>query len=129
MNRDDPVAATKQLWELCTLIRSKNAGPFWLTIDLMFSDADVFEAVRRSRALNRATVGALYGVDESDVRYFEHPAALALKVSFPRPTPSGSSSDTDMYGGQFHAPLVDLQIPVAQHRPPQETPHPPKGHE
>jgi hypothetical protein len=36
---------------------------------------------------------------------------LALKASIPRPAPSGDPADTDVFGGQQHGPLVDLEIP------------------
>ena len=35
------------LGELAKLVRSKNAGPFWLTIDIMFDDADAYRRARR----------------------------------------------------------------------------------
>ncbi len=49
---------------------------------------------------------------EDEVLFFEHDRALALKASIPRPVPSGDIEDTDVFGGQQHGPLVDLEIPV-----------------
>ena len=40
------------LGDLAKLVRSKNAGPFWLTIDIMFDDA---EAYRRARTPKSST--------------------------------------------------------------------------
>ena len=34
------------LGDLAKLVRSKNAGPFWLTIDIMFDDADAYRRAR-----------------------------------------------------------------------------------
>jgi len=76
-------------------VRSKNAGPFWLTIDIMFDDA---EAYRRAR-------------DAEIVNVVNHDTALAIKVSFPRPQSSGSRHDSDVYGGQQYAPLLGLEVP------------------
>ena len=47
------------------------------------------------------------------VLFFEHDRALALKASIPRPAISGDLEDSDVFGGQQHAPLVDLEIPIA----------------
>jgi hypothetical protein len=99
------------LHELARLIRSKNAGPFELTIDVMFSSREAYERVRRSDALSPEAVARIYSVDPALVTRFEADTALAIKVSLPRPVPSGSVADTDIFGGQFHSPLVLLEIP------------------
>jgi len=44
------------------------------------------------------------------VRFFAHEGALAFKISIPRPAFSGDPDDTDVFGGQFHSPLVQLEI-------------------
>ena len=31
-----------KLSDVCSHVRSKNAGPFWITVDLFFSDAETF---------------------------------------------------------------------------------------
>ncbi|MCA1647990.1 MAG: DUF4387 domain-containing protein, partial [Chloroflexi bacterium] len=41
-----------QLWELAKLIRSKNAGPFELTFDVLFDSRENFDRVRRSGILS-----------------------------------------------------------------------------
>jgi hypothetical protein len=102
-----------QLHELATLVRSKNAGPFVLTIDIMFDDAAKYRLVRDSGVLTDASIAALYGVRPEEVRVFHYEPATALKISLPRPHPSGSQEDGDVYGGQFHGPLVLLEIPPA----------------
>lgn len=69
------------LGEIARLIRSKNAGPFVLTFDVMFgSDAD-FERVRDAGVLTAATFADLYGVEPGSVLYFECPNARAIKIS------------------------------------------------
>ncbi len=99
-----------KLYELSKLIRSKNAGPFTLTIDIMFDDPAAYARVRDSGVLTAESVAAIYRISEDRVSLFAHDAALALKITFPRPVTSGSRGDTDVYGGQFHAPLVELEI-------------------
>ena len=100
-----------RLYELAKLVRSKNAGPFTLTIDVMFDDRATYERVRDSGALTAEVVARRYQLPIEHVQFFTHDAALALKISFPRTIVSGSRGDTDVYGGQFHSPLVDIEIP------------------
>ncbi|MGZ9039111.1 MAG: DUF4387 family protein, partial [Burkholderiales bacterium] len=38
-------------------------------------------------------------------------AANAIKITIPRPIVSGDVNDTDVYGGQQHGPLVDVEVP------------------
>lgn len=99
-----------ELWELAKLIRSKNAGPFELTFDILFSTPENFERVRDSGVLHAKRFADLYHVPENKVRFFEHEHALAFKISIPRPAFSGDPDDTDVFGGQFHSPLVRLTV-------------------
>lgn len=99
-----------ELWELAKLIRSKNAGPFELTFDILFASRDSFERVRASGVLTPQRFAALYHVSEEEVRFFTHEGALAFKISIPRPAFSGDPNDTDVFGGQFHSPLVRLEV-------------------
>lgn len=99
-----------ELWELAKLIRSKNAGPFELTFDILFSTRKNFERVRDSGVLNAKRFADIYHVPEDKVGFFAHEHALAFKISIPRPAFSGDPDDTDVFGGQFHSPLVLLAI-------------------
>jgi len=101
-----------KLWELAKLVRAKNAGPFTLTFDILFNDPDTYERVKRSGVISRELFAQLYRVPEQEVQFFEHDRALALKASIPRPVASGEPDDSDVFGGQQHSPLVDLEIPV-----------------
>ena len=100
-----------KLWELAKLVRAKNAGPFTLTFDILFADRARYERVKRSGVINAELFARLYRVPLDDVVFFEHDRALALKASIPRPVFSGDLEDSDVFGGQQHGPLVDLDIP------------------
>jgi Domain of unknown function (DUF4387) len=100
-----------KLGDLARLIRSKNAGPFMLTFDVMFETDEAYRKVRDSQVLTKKSFAALYAVPEEEVLFFEHDAAKAIKISIPRPYVQGSREDGDAYGGQQHAPLVDLDVP------------------
>jgi hypothetical protein len=99
-----------KLGELAGLIRSKNAGPFELTIDIMFDDAKAFERVRASGALTREAVAAIYRLPAEKVKFFVVPDALAFKASIPRPRFQSDVLDSDNHGGQQYAPLIDIEI-------------------
>jgi len=100
------------LAELAQVIRSKNAGPYELTFDVMFSQRAAFELVRNSGALTRETVAALFKVPDSDIVYcdFFEPA-LAFKTTLIRQGEQGGIGERDTFGAQQHAPLLDVIIP------------------
>jgi hypothetical protein len=100
------------LGDLARLIRSKNAGPFMLTFDVMFDDDDVYRKVIKAQVLTQASFAAIYRVPEEDVLLFQHDAARAIKISIPRPYVQCDLDDGDAYGGQQHAPLVELEVAI-----------------
>jgi hypothetical protein len=101
-----------RLIDLCSLIRSKNAGPFWLTFDFVARDQETYDALRTSGVLTPQLFADLYGADPDAVLLVHHDRAQAVKVSLPRPVRQGDLQDSDTYGGQQYAPLVDLEIPA-----------------
>jgi len=100
-----------QLASLARLIRSKNAGPFELTFDIMFDDAATYRRVKDSGALTRESVARRYGVPPERVKFFFVDNAYAIKASIPRPHVQGDARDSDSHGGQQYAPLMDIDIP------------------
>ena len=94
-------------------IRSKNAGPFWLTIDIFCDDADSF--TRISAALHTARVAALFNIDEGAIRRFDMAQLNVIKISLPRPHVQGTSADTDMHGASFAVLLEELEISQPHH--------------
>ena len=100
------------LRELARVLRSKNSGPFELTFDVMFDTPEVFERVRSSGAVSRESLARLYAVADQDVTNFQFfEPALAFKLTIRRPNPQGSVGETDTFGAQQHAPLMELRIP------------------
>ena len=99
-----------QLAELARLIRSKNAGPFELTFDIMFEDAVTYERVKRSGALTREAIASRYNLPAHKVKFFYCDNAYAIKASIPRPYFQGDLLDSDGHGGQQYAPLMDIEI-------------------
>jgi len=87
------------LASLARLIRSKNAGPFELTFDIMFDDAATYRRVKESGVLTRDKIAACYGLEPAQVKFFLCDNALAIKASIPRPYFQGDPRDSDGHGG------------------------------
>jgi hypothetical protein len=96
---------------MTTLIRSKNAGSFQLTIDVLFKNLEGLRRAADSGVLRAERVADLYKLRPEDVAVFRYEPGLAIKISFPRPVTSGDIFDSDVTGGQQYGPLVDLEIP------------------
>ena len=101
-----------RLRDIAQICKSKNAGPFMLTIDVLFEDSAVYAAVKATGALHAGLFARLYQVAEADVLFTPYDAALAFKATLPRLVPAGDFGDTDVYGAQQHAPLLDVEIPL-----------------
>jgi hypothetical protein len=97
--------------DLAKVCKSKNAGPFELTIDVVFDNAEAYNRVKQSGVLCPALFATLYNVDAKDVLFTPYDAAFAFKATLPRLTPSGGIGDTDVYGAQQHAPVLNVNIP------------------
>ncbi|KAB0267205.1 DUF4387 domain-containing protein [Microvirga brassicacearum] len=103
----------KKLSDLAKTIRSKNAGVDKITFDVIFTDRNVYDRVRRSKALTRESVATLYGIDESRIAEFvEYDPACAIKFTIYRLRPSGSPGDPDIFGAQQYAPLLDIAVDI-----------------
>jgi hypothetical protein len=98
--------------DIAKACKSKNAGPFEITIDVVFDDPALFRRVRDTAILGPALFARLYRVAEQDVLFTEYPAGNAFKATLPRLVASGDIGDTDVYGAQQHAPLLDVEIPL-----------------
>ena len=101
-----------KLRELARVIRSKNAGPFLLTLDVLFPTIEAFERVRDSGVINVDTISKLYGVPPESIKIIPYPPGLSFKITMVRPIVSGDIVDTDVYGAQQHTPLLDLIVPL-----------------
>ena len=98
--------------EIAQVCKSKNAGPFELTIDVVFGSREMYDRVKATGVLNAALIARLYGISENQVLFTPYPAGNAFKATIPRRIPSGDVGDTDIYGAQQHAPLLDVDVPL-----------------
>lgn len=101
----------KSIKELCRVIRSKNSGPYELTLDLIFNEREEYFQVKEGNLINKELVASLYKVPLTDVLvlvYFD--AAQAIKATIKRPMVAGEIGETDVYGAQQHAPLLQITL-------------------
>jgi Domain of unknown function (DUF4387) len=99
-----------QLQDLAQVVRSKNAGPRRITLDVIFrSDAD-YQRATQSEALIAEKIAPLYGVAVDAVTVINYPLGRAIKIVVPRQIMSGDPGDRDVYGAQQHTPLLRLEI-------------------
>lgn len=103
-----------RLGDLADVVRSKNAGIYRLTIDVMFEDAETYEDVKATGRLSSNLFAELYDVPVEDVQFFEYDPGLAFKATIPARMPSGSPGDPDLRGAQQHAPVFELEVDVEQ---------------
>lgn len=98
--------------DIAVTCRSKNASPFLLTLDVVFPDRVTFDKVQASGVISADLISRLYSVPVKDVLLVEYPPANAFKATIPRLHGSGDVEDTDVYGAQQHAPLMDVEVPI-----------------
>lgn len=99
-----------KLREVCRHVRSKNAGPYWITIDLFFADREAFDRHADAPAIGAEAVGELLGVDGVQIRRFKVPDLNVVKLSYPRRQPQGGAVERDMHGGQQYVRLLDVEV-------------------
>jgi hypothetical protein len=100
-----------QLADYASEIRSKNAGPFWVTMETFMRDAAGYAIAADEEFLNESVIAGLYAVPAQTVQIFRIPALNVVKISFPRPVGQAGLHDRDIHAGQHHVPLASLPVP------------------
>jgi len=100
-----------KLCDLASFIKSSNAGATTLTFDIGFDDPTRYQRVLDTHAISSQSVASLYRLVPEQVEVFAYKAALAIKVTIPRPVISGGIAERDFDGVQQFAPLLDLEVP------------------
>lgn len=96
--------------DVCRHVRSKNAGPFWVTVDLFFDGEESFERYRDSAALGPDLFARLYDAEPALVKRFAVPSLHVVKISYPRATAQGGMVERDMHAGQQYVRLLDVDL-------------------
>ncbi|MBN2658579.1 MAG: DUF4387 domain-containing protein [Spirochaetales bacterium] len=99
--------------DLARVIRSKNAGPYELTLDMIFKTSEIYEAIKKKQLINAEKIAEIYKIEKEMIKgviYFD--PSHAVKVTMKREIPSGAFGDSDIYGAQQHAPLLKLEFDI-----------------
>ena len=105
------LAHRNKLIDLARVIRSKNSGPFTLTLDIIFKTKDDYLQIKNSGQITPEFIATLYGTEPefiTKILFFD--PANAVKIVMPRLIVSGSPGDNDVYGAQQHAPLLEAYL-------------------
>ena len=98
----------KKLIEYTKILRSKNAGPLFITFDLIFNNAEDMQYVEKR--LEKKMIAEAYGVNEEKIDIISYGVVNSIKITFPRKNISGSLVDDDIYGCQQHVPLANIVL-------------------
>ena len=96
------------LGEKVKKIRSKNAGPFWITIDIFCGSKVVFDEVRVR--LDNVRIINLFKINGQTLKRFEIESLNVIKFSFPRQIIQGDILDRDMHGAQLAVLLSEMDL-------------------
>jgi len=97
-----------RLGDIAQKVRSKNAGPFWLTIDIFCGEAENYKRIVAT--LSTAQVAALFDTAPQHIKRFEISDLNVIKFSLPRPSIQGSVDDRDIHGASWASLLSELSI-------------------
>ena len=97
-----------KLGERVLRVRSKNAGPFWVIVDIFCGTSEVFGELKTG--LRTETVAALFQQPSQLVKRFDIADLNVIKFSFPRPVVQGARADRDMHGAQWATLLAELDM-------------------
>ena len=101
--------------KLAKTIRSKNAGVYHITFEILFDNKKNYELVKKSGIINKELFAKIYKLKPEAIVYFDYfDPGLAIKATINRSMPAGEPGDTDIFGCQQYSPLLDIQIPVIQ---------------
>ncbi len=97
-----------EVGDVALKVRSKNAGPFWVTIDVFCGSPEAFARVRDG--LTTAAAARALGVPAQELKRFDIPELNVVKLSAPRPAIQGTVRDRDMHGAGWAALIAELPL-------------------
>lgn len=98
----------KKLIDYTKILRSKNAGPLFITFDLIFNTKEDMKYVEER--LTKEDISKAYEVAVEKIDIIAYDVVNSIKITFPRKNISGSLNDNDIYGCQQHMPLANIEI-------------------
>ena len=99
-----------KLGEFAKYIRSKNAGPFWMTMEVFFKSKEDYEKALNQQYITADLIQRLYATPAGEVRIFNCDDLNTIKISIPRPTSQAGVEDRDVHSGQQFSLLYEAKI-------------------
>ena len=97
-----------EIGRIADKVRSKNAGPFWLTIDIFAGTPEAFRQIRDGLSTDR--VATALKVPADTIKRFDIADLNVIKLSLPRPVVQGHRTDRDMHGAAWAALIAEIDI-------------------
>ncbi len=91
-------------------VRSKNAGPFMVTVDIFCGEKSMFEKISASKSITAEKIAEVYHVQPEEVKLFYIPDLNVIKISYPRELPQGQKYERDMHAGQQYVQIAELEM-------------------
>jgi len=99
-----------KLIDIAKILRSKNAGPLYITFDIIFENKNDMQKVYK--ALTPDQIAKAYEIDPTTVTIIPYEIVDSIKITFPRKIVSGCIQEDDVYGCQQHMPLANLEVTI-----------------
>jgi hypothetical protein len=96
--------------DVAKYVKSKNAGPFWTTLEIYCENHEDYQAISSSKQLTKETVARLYDTEAEAVKMFYLENLNVIKISYPRKKPQGHKYERDMHSGQQYVLIADVEI-------------------
>ncbi len=97
-----------ELGKIVQKIRSKNAGPFWLTIDIFCGSKAAYQ--QAVTGLSNPAIAAVFDIESTLIKRFDIPDLNVVKISLPRPETQGAIHDRDMHGASWAALFQEMEL-------------------
>lgn len=97
-----------EVGEIADKVRSKNAGPFWVTIDIFCGGPEAFARIRDGLATQ--AVAAAFDMPSQVIKRFDIADLWVVKFSLPRPAIQGTAFDRDMHGAGWGPLVAELTV-------------------
>ena len=97
-----------ELGSIVKNIRSKNAGPFWVTIDIFCLDAESLKVILKK--IDDDLISTMFKINKRKIKIFKIDNLNVIKISFPRTVVQGHMNDRDMHGAQIAVLLSEMDF-------------------
>ena len=97
-----------ELGSIVKNIRSKNAGPFWVTIDIFCLDAESLKVILKK--IDVDLISTIFKINKRKIKIFKIDNLNVIKISFPRTVVQGHMNDRDMHGAQYSLLLKEFLL-------------------